>query len=121
MEDCMESFSECLFCKIVKGEIPSQKVFENETVLAFRDINPQAPIHILIIPKRHLESILEINEQDTPLFASIFAAIKQIVAKEGIAERGFRIALNNGPEGGQLIKHLHFHLLGGRQMIGRLG
>lgn len=113
--------NDCLFCKIVNGEIPSNKVFETESVLAIRDINPQAPVHVLIVPKKHLESLLNVGEADRDLVANIFSAIKEIAAKENVAQKGFRIAVNTGAEGGQLIKHLHFHLLGGRQMQGRLG
>ncbi|MBI4744004.1 MAG: histidine triad nucleotide-binding protein [Actinobacteria bacterium] len=112
---------DCLFCKIIKKEIESQIVFENESVIAFKDINPQAPVHILIVPKEHFTSFLDVSYADTQLVIDIFQAAKKIAQKEGIAEKGFRFAVNVGDEGGQIIKHLHFHLLGGRQLSGSLG
>lgn len=109
---------DCIFCKIISGEIPSDKVFENENVLAFKDINPQAPVHIIVIPKEHKDNILEI---DPSLMENLHAAIKNIVSNQGLAKRGFRLAANTGEEGGQLVQHFHWHIMGGRQMDGKLG
>ena len=103
----------CLFCRIVEGEIPSTKVFEDDRVLAFRDIDPQAPTHILIIPKKHYDSVME---ADPHIVAYMAGVAKKLAVEEGIAEKGFRLVINTGDEGGQSVKHLHMHLLGGRSM-----
>ena len=103
----------CLFCRIAEGEKPSTKVYEDDRVLAFRDIDPQAPVHVLIIPKTHFDSILEADGETLAYMAEI---AKRIAADEGLCERGFRIVVNTGEEGGQSVKHLHMHLLGGRSM-----
>ena len=107
--------SDCLFCKIVKGEIPSTKVYEDETVFAFRDIAPQAPTHILVIPKEHIGSVAEITEENSAVVAHIFEVIAKI-AKEEKLDEGFRVVSNIGERGQQSVKHLHFHVLGGRDM-----
>ena len=107
--------SDCLFCKIVKGEIPSTKVYEDETVFAFRDIAPQAPTHILVIPKEHIVSVAEITEENSAIVAHIFEVIAKI-AKEEKLDEGFRVVSNIGERGQQSVKHLHFHVLGGRDM-----
>jgi histidine triad (HIT) family protein len=109
---------ECIFCKIVRGEISSKKVYENEKIVAFHDINPQAPIHILVVPKKHIEKITDISdsEEDKEILYEIIKVCKIIADQMKIAERGFRIVVNTNPEGGQTVYHLHFHLLGGRQM-----
>ena len=109
---------DCIFCKIVRGEINSKKVYENEKIVAFHDINPQAPIHILVIPKKHIEKITDISdsEEDKEILHEIIKACKIIADQMKISERGFRIVVNTNPEGGQTVYHLHFHLLGGRQM-----
>ena len=103
----------CLFCRIVSGEIPSTKVYEDEHVLAFRDIDPQAPVHVLIIPRIHADSILDAEPE---MLVHMADAAKKIAAAEGLAEKGFRLVVNTGDEGGQSVKHLHMHLLGGRSM-----
>lgn len=105
---------ECLFCKIVNGEIPSEKVYEDDEILAFKDINPQAPIHILVIPKKHISSALQIEEEDKELIGKIFIAIKKI-ANQFNLENGYKILNNCGVEGGQEVMHIHFHLLGGKK------
>ena len=105
----------CLFCKIVAGAIPSTKVYEDETVLAFRDIAPQAPTHILVIPKTHIPSVDGINEANSDVVAHIFRVIPQIAAAEGLTE-GYRVVSNCGPHAGQTVHHLHFHILGGKQL-----
>lgn len=106
----------CIFCRIIQKEIPSRIVYEDEQVLAFEDIAPQAPIHILVIPKKHYSTLLEMNENDKELIGHIFMVIKKIATEKGVDERGFRIVMNCNPEAGQTVYHLHFHLLAGRQM-----
>ena len=104
---------DCLFCNIVKGQIPSEKVYEDNDVYAFKDVNPEAPVHILIIPKRHIKSVDELEETDKELVGHIFLVAKKL-AKENKLENGYRLVSNIGEEGGQSVKHIHFHLLGGR-------
>ncbi len=106
----------CLFCKIVRGEIPSTKVYENDKVYAFRDINPQAPVHILVIPKEHMANILEGVAKKNGIMIDLTEAIAEIVKQEGIDETGFRVVSNCGKDGAQSVEHLHFHILGGRQL-----
>ncbi len=108
--------SDCLFCKIISGEIPSSKVYEDEYVYAFNDISPEAPVHVLIVPKEHIESANDIDENNADIVAKIFLAAKKIAKEKGIAEGGYRIVNNCGDNGGQTVKHLHFHLLGGRAL-----
>ena len=103
----------CLFCKIIAGEIPSTKVYEDETVLAFRDIQPQAPTHILVIPKAHIASVAEISPENSGIVAHIFEVIPQIARQEGL-ENGYRVVSNCGDDAGQTVHHLHFHILGGQ-------
>lgn len=107
---------DCLFCKIVKGEIPSTKVYEDEEILAFKDINPVTPVHILVIPKKHISSLNEIEPEDQMLIGKIFTTIKKIAKEQGIAENGYRVIANCGEDGGQEVKHLHFHILGGKKL-----
>ncbi|HIU33582.1 MAG TPA: histidine triad nucleotide-binding protein [Candidatus Pullichristensenella excrementigallinarum] len=104
---------DCLFCKIIAGEIPGNKVYEDENIFAFRDINPQAPVHVLIVPKRHMENILEC---DGETMQHVLNAIKRVAQLEGISASGFRIVTNCGRDGAQSVRHLHFHLLGGTQL-----
>lgn len=105
---------DCLFCKIIGGEIPSNKVYEDDTVFAFRDIDPQAPVHILIVPKEHIASAKDINEGNSAVVAHIFEVAAKIAKTEGLDD-GFRIVNNCGDSAGQTVKHLHFHLMGGRE------
>ena len=105
----------CLFCKIVAGVIPSTKVYEDETVLAFRDIAPQAPTHILVIPKAHIGSVAEVTPANSNVVAHIFEVIPAIAAKEGLTN-GYRVVSNCGADAGQTVHHLHFHILGGREL-----
>lgn len=107
---------DCLFCKIIKKEIPSKVVYEDDTVLAFRDINPVAPVHILVIPKKHIGSLVELTNEDEVIVGKIYTIINKIAKQEGIAEKGFRVIVNCGEDGGQEVKHLHFHLLGGKKL-----
>ncbi len=106
---------DCLFCKIIAGEIPSSKVFENEHVYAFRDINPQAPVHVLVVPKTHVCCADAINQDNSALVARIFEAIPQIAKETGLTN-GYRVITNIGEDGRQSVKHLHFHILGGKQL-----
>ena len=105
----------CLFCKIVAGEIPSTKVYEDEKVLAFRDIAPQAPTHILVIPKCHIASVAEITAENADIVAHIFTVIPQIAKTEGL-DNGYRVVSNCGADAGQTVHHLHFHILGGAEL-----
>ncbi len=106
---------DCLFCKIIAGDIPSTKVYEDELVYAFRDIAPQAPTHILVIPKAHMASVNEITAENSSVVAHIFEVIPQIARAEGLVN-GYRVASNCGPDSGQTVPHLHFHILGGKTM-----
>ncbi|HSJ50015.1 MAG TPA: histidine triad nucleotide-binding protein [Actinomycetota bacterium] len=108
--------SSCVFCRIARREEPAAVVYESETVIAFRDINPQAPVHVQVIPKEHLTSALEIEERHADVLADLFQAARQIARAEGVASAGFRLVTNVGREGGQHVFHLHVHLLGGRPM-----
>ena len=105
----------CLFCKIIAGDIPSTKVYEDETVFAFRDIAPQAPTHILVIPKAHIDSVNGITAENSAVVAHIFEVIPQIARAEGL-EKGYRVVSNCGDDAGQTVHHLHFHILGGKKL-----
>ena len=105
----------CIFCKIAAGEIPSTKVYEDEQILAFRDIAPQAPTHILVIPKTHIPSVAAITGENSGLVAHIFEVIARVAEAEGLAN-GYRVVSNCGPDAGQTVHHLHFHILGGREL-----
>ena len=107
---------DCIFCKIIKGESPSEKVYEDDAILAFKDIQPAAPIHILVIPKKHISTLLEVAEEDSTLMAKIFQVINKIVKDLGIEKDGFRVIANCGKDSGQEVMHIHFHLLAGRKM-----
>ena len=107
--------SDCLFCKIIAGEIPSDKVYEDESVLAFRDINPQAPVHILVIPKVHIPSVAAVDASNAAACAKCLEAVAKIAAQEKL-EKGFRVISNCGPDAGQTVPHLHFHILAGKDM-----
>jgi len=108
--------ADCIFCRIARGEIPSEIVHQDDELVAFRDVNPQAPTHILIIPKEHIESTLALSEAHDRLVGRVHRLAADLARKEGIAERGFRLVLNTNREAGQSVFHLHFHLLGGRPM-----
>ena len=105
----------CIFCKIAAGEIPSTKVYEDERILAFRDIAPMAPTHILVIPKEHIPSVDGITEENCDVVAHIFATIPKIASAEGLT-KGYRVISNCGPDAGQTVPHLHFHILGGKEL-----
>lgn len=108
--------SDCIFCKIVNGEIPSKKVYEDENVYAFYDISPEAPVHFLVIPKEHIKSANYITKENSNIIAHIFEVINKITSELGISEDGYRIVNNCGKLGGQEVEHLHFHVLGGREL-----
>ena len=110
----------CLFCSIINGEIPSQKVYENEYVYAFKDINPQAPVHILVVPKEHIASADDVNSDNSAYVAKIFEAIPEIAKAAGLTN-GYRIVSNCGDDACQSVKHLHFHILGGRKLPENMG
>ncbi len=112
---------DCVFCKIVAGEIPADILHQDEKVIAFRDINPSAPIHLLIIPKKHIPSVAHLSEAEPSLIGDMVKAANQLAKREGISERGYRLVINCGKQGGQLVPHLHMHLLGGRQLSDALG
>ena len=107
--------SDCLFCKIAAGVIPSTKVYEDDSILAFRDIAPMAPTHILVIPKTHIPSVAAVTKENSALVAHIFEVIPQIAEAEGLVN-GYRVVSNCGPDAGQTVNHLHFHILGGKEL-----
>ena len=109
----------CLFCKIINGVIPSTKVYEDELVYAFRDIAPQAPTHILVIPKAHIASVAEINGDNSGVVSHIFEVIAKVAEAEGLTD-GYRVVSNCGDHAGQTVHHLHFHILGGRQLADQM-
>ena len=112
---------ECIFCRIVAGEVSSDIVYQDEDFLAFRDISPQAPTHVLIIPKTHITSLAELTAGQQGLVGRLIILAKNLAGKEGVAERGYRLVINCGSEGGQVVPHLHLHLIGGRRLDDRLG
>ncbi|MGP0630252.1 histidine triad nucleotide-binding protein [Nitrospina sp. 32_T5] len=108
--------NDCLFCKVLKGDIPGDKVYEDDNVFAFRDINPQAPTHILICPKKHMSTIMDMDSEDEPMIGSIFSVANSIATEMSLEKGGFRLVLNCGSGAGQSVFHVHFHLLAGRPM-----
>jgi len=108
--------SDCLFCGIVDGKIKVNVVYQDDAVVAFKDIAPKAPVHILIIPRKHLASVSDIAEQDRALIGEIFQVAAKLAREQGIAESGYRVVANSGADAGQSVFHLHYHLMGGRQM-----
>ena len=108
--------SDCLFCKIVEGSIPSTTLYEDDEVLAFRDVDPKAPTHVLVIPRRHIASLNDAGDGDAEMLGKIVLVARKLAADEGIAEGGYRLVNNCGDDGGQAVHHIHFHLLGGRRM-----
>lgn len=111
---------ECLFCSIANKEIPSAKVYEDDGVYAFRDINPQAPVHVLVIPKKHIAGMDEVTEENSDIIARIFEKIPEIAKSEGL-KNGFRVISNCGEDGCQSVRHLHFHILGGTKLKEKMG
>jgi len=112
---------DCIFCQIIAGRIPSDIIFQDESVVCFRDIHPLAPTHILVVPKKHIDSLVAMTEADLPLIGALVKAANLMAKKEKIAERGYRLVINCGKEGTQAVTHLHMHLLGGRQLSASLG
>lgn len=110
---------DCVFCKIISGDIPSNKVYEDEKVVAFYDLEPQAPVHVLIVPKVHIESVLGVDETNSAVIAHVFEVAAKLAVELGVTD-GFRVVTNTGENAGQTVKHIHFHLLGGRK-LGREG
>lgn len=108
--------SDCLFCRIVAGEVPSTKVYEDPEVYAFRDIDPKAPTHVLLIPKEHSDSLNDLAKSDEPMLGHMLRLVPKLANQEGIAESGYRMVINTGGDGGQSVEHLHIHLLGGRAL-----
>jgi len=108
--------TDCLFCKIINGEIPSQKVYEDDKIYAFNDIDPQAPVHFLVIPKEHISSALELSDENAGIVAHVFATIAKLAREMGFAGGGYRVVNNCGVDGGQTVGHLHFHVLAGRNI-----
>ncbi len=108
--------AKCVFCRMVDGEIKPDVVYEDEAVLAFRDTNPQSPTHVLLIPKEHIATTNDLDDDNVDIIGRLYLAAKQVAADEGIAERGYRMVMNCNPEAGQSVYHIHLHLLGGRSM-----
>ena len=112
---------DCIFCQIVAGKIPSEILYQDDKVIAFRDVNPQAPVHLLIIPRKHIPSLTHLTEVESPLMGHIVSIANQLARREGVSERGYRLVINCGKEGGQAVPHIHLHLLGGRSLSSNLG
>ena len=112
---------DCIFCQIVAGKIPSEIIYQDEKVIAFHDIHPMAPVHLIIIPKKHIPSLVHLSEAESLLIGHMVNIANQLAKREGISESGYRLAMNCGEEGGQLVPHLHLHLLGGRKLSDELG
>ena len=106
---------DCIFCKIIKGEIPSKKVYEDEEFLAFHDVNPAAPIHILVIPKKHISKLTELTVNDEQMIGKVYTIINKIAKQEGFKEQGYRVIVNCGKDAGQEVMHIHFHILAGKK------
>lgn len=107
---------DCIFCKIIKGEIPCEKVYEDDKIISFKDISPEAPIHVLIIPKKHIASINDLKEEDENLIGHIYVVAGEIAKQLGVSDSGYRVVSNCGENGGQTVNHIHFHFLGGRKL-----
>jgi histidine triad (HIT) family protein len=112
---------DCIFCKIVRGEIPGSKVLETDKILAFNDIHPVAPVHVLIVPKEHISTFMDLQENKMDILGEMYRAAQKIAREKGIAEKGFRVTVNVNPDGGQLIFHLHMHIFGGRKLTDAMG
>ena len=108
--------SDCIFCRIAAGQIPATMLYDDGEVLAFRDINPEAPVHLLIVPRRHISTLNDLNEADAALIGRLYLAGKQVAAELGVAERGYRTVINCNRDAGQIVFHIHMHLLAGREM-----
>ena len=111
---------DCIFCKIIKGDVPTEKIYEDENVVAFNDISPKSPTHILVVPKKHVASLNDLKPDDMNMLVQVFGAIKTIAAKAGVADDGYRVIVNTNRASGQEVFHIHFHIMGGRQ-LGSMG
>ena len=111
----------CIFCRIAAGEIPSELLHQDDEIIAFRDINPKAPVHILVVPRKRIASLTELTAEEMPILGKMASAAKKLAERESISETGYRIVVKCGPEGGQVVPHLHMHLLGGRQLSAKMG
>jgi len=111
----------CIFCRIISGDIPSDMVFQDGELVAFRDVNPIAPVHILVVPRRHISGLNELGEDDKRLMGRMVLTARRLAHDQGIAESGYRLVINCGPDGGQAVQHLHLHLIGGRKLDDSLG
>ena len=107
---------DCIFCKIIRREVPSKIVYEDDDIIAFWDIQPITPVHILVIPKKHITSLVDLKPEDEKVIGKIYTVINEIAKEQGILEKGYRVIVNCGEDGGQVVKHIHFHLLGGKKM-----
>ena len=112
---------DCIFCQIIAGKVPSEIIYQDEEIVAFRDINPQSPVHLLIIPKKHIPSLAHLSEAESPLIGHMVNIANQLAKRESISESGYRLAISCGEQGGQEVPHLHMHLVGGRQLAPTLG
>ena len=112
---------DCIFCQIVAGEVPSQTLYQDEEIIAFRDIKPLAPTHVLIIPKKHIPSLVHLTEADSPVMGHMVNIANQLAKKEGVSQNGYRLVINCGDDAGQIVPHIHMHLLGGRRLSDTLG
>lgn len=121
MADIMKFHEDCVFCKIMRGDIPANMVYEDSFCFAFRDINPQAPVHILIVPRGHISSMNELRRDNSTIMGHLFTAVAKIAAQEGIDGSGYRVVCNCGADAGQTVDHLHLHLLGGKKLEERQG
>lgn len=113
--------SDCIFCKIVRGDIPCVKVYENEDILAFEDIKPMAPVHVIVVPKRHFSTLMDVDDQSGNVAQALLAASRKVAEIKGVAEKGFRVVTNCNADGGQVVFHLHLHVLGGRKLADEMG
>lgn len=111
---------DCIFCRIVAGKVPSQVIYQDEEIFAFRDINPMAPTHVLVIPKKHIDSLADVADEETPLIGRMVKIANRIAREEDVVESGYRLIISSGKDGGQIVPHLHMHLLGGRNLSSKL-
>ena len=112
---------DCIFCRIISGDIPSDTVFEDEEIVAFRDVHPLAPTHVLVVPRRHIESVNDLSANDAAFLGRMILAARHIAAQEGVSKSGYRLVVNSGPDSGQAVAHLHLHVIGGRSLKDRIG
>ncbi|MFO8143166.1 MAG: histidine triad nucleotide-binding protein [Dehalococcoidales bacterium] len=112
---------DCIFCKIAAGSVPAEILYQDEDLISFRDINPQAPVHLLIVPRKHIANLNDLSDDDSYLVGKMAKTAKQLALSEGISEQGYRLVLNCGDWGGQLVQHIHMHVIGGRRLDDRLG